>query len=212
MPEIKRPTAAPVDTNAFEASDISNTLAFRNSAVMIPQGAEREALLQRLSQMSVDGSGGDELKEYLESDLDHFLYTLAMLAANARGRGLEVDDNPYFMSILAREQRAGLEFDYINYFDRSPDVIRQGVRWPSSEGSVTQVEFGSNDVNLKRDVLRVPDESYDIILFCKLLKHFTMYSLGVEPVAESGGSSGPATTEPGAVRERRRASGWSQSL
>lgn len=156
---------------------MSNTLAFRSSTVSIPDGAERSALLERLSQMRIDGNGSDELRAYLEADLDRFLYTLALVPREAQGRGLEVGANPYFMSILASEQRPSLEFDYINYFEGSPDDILQVVQWPSSEGHLMEKAFRSRNVNLERDLFHVADESYDIILFCEVLEHFTMHPL-----------------------------------
>lgn len=153
---------------------MSNTLPFRSNAVSITTGAERSALLERLSRMSIDGNGSDELRGYLEADLDRFLYTLALLPADARGKGLEVGANPYFMSILAREQRPGLDFDYINYFEGSSDDIRQVVRWPAANGSETEHPFQSRNVNLEKEPLQVADASYDFILFCEVLEHFTM--------------------------------------
>ncbi len=153
---------------------MSNSLAFRSSVVSIPDGAEREALLERLSRMSIDGSASNELRGYLEADLDRFLYTLALVPTTAKGKALEVGANPYFMSILAREQRPELEFDYINYFEGSPHDIRQVVEWPGADSSTNQHAFESRNVNLEREHLHVPDESYDIILFCEVLEHFTM--------------------------------------
>lgn len=153
---------------------MSSTLAFRSTVVAIPDGVERDALLERLSQIRIDGSGSEELKGYLEADLDRFLYTLALLPMNAQGKGLEVGANPYFMSVLANEQRPGVDFDYINYFEGSPDDILQVVQWPSREGGLREHTFQSRNVNLERDKFHVADESYDIILFCEVLEHFTM--------------------------------------
>lgn len=153
---------------------MSDTPAFRSNAVSIVHGSERESLLERLSRMSIDGSGSAELRGYLEADLDRFLYTLALLPENQSGRGLEVGANPYFMSILAREQRPGIQFDYINYFEGSPDIIRQVVRWPDPTGNSTEHLFQSWNVNLENGTLDAADGAYDFILFCEVLEHFTM--------------------------------------
>lgn len=148
--------------------------AFRSNAVFIPDGAERESLLERLVLMSIDGGGSAELKGYLEADLDRFLYTVGLIPEDLQGRGLEVGANPYFMSILAREQRPGVAFDYINYFEGSPDQIIQVVQWQSQSGTPAEHVFESRNVNLERDTLDVADATYDLILFCEVLEHFTM--------------------------------------
>lgn len=153
---------------------MSNTLAFRSSVITIPDGAERGVLLERLSQMSIDGSGSNELRAYLEADLDRFLYTLGLVPTSAKGKALEVGANPYFMSILAKEKRPDLEFEYINYFEGSPQEIRQVVRWPAGNSTTHEYTFESRNVNLECDHLHVPDESYVVILFCEVLEHFTM--------------------------------------
>ncbi len=153
---------------------MSSTRVHRNQAVSVLAGDDRQALLDRLAILSIDGGSSGELRGYVEEDLDRFQYTLGLVPDDVQGRGLEIGANPYFMSILLREFRPGLSFDCTNYFEGSPDDIRQVVRWQRADGTSQEHCFESRNVNLERDVLPADNETYDVILFCEVLEHFTM--------------------------------------
>lgn len=87
---------------------MENTRTYRTGSIAIPEGGERAALLDSLSQLTIDGNSSGELRDYLEADLDRFLYTLALIPESTSGTGLEIGANPYFMSVLAREYRPSL--------------------------------------------------------------------------------------------------------
>jgi SAM-dependent methyltransferase len=153
---------------------MSSMCVHRSEAISVLAGDDRQALLDRLVQLSIDGGSSGELRGYVEEDLDRFQYTLGLVPGDVHGRGLEVGANPYFMSILLREFRPGLSFDCTNYFEGSPDDIRQVVRWKGVDGTPQEHCFHSRNVNLERDGLPAEDASYDVILFCEVLEHFTM--------------------------------------
>lgn len=153
---------------------MENTRTYRTGSIAIPEGGERAALLDSLSQLTIDGNSSGELRDYLEADLDRFLYTLALIPESTSGTGLEIGANPYFMSVLAREYRPSVTFDYLNYFEGAGAQVRQCVGWRGRDGQAKEEFFTSYNVNLEVDALPVDGACYELILFCEVLEHFTM--------------------------------------
>lgn len=150
---------------------------FRHRLPGFPTTHEREQILQWLSTLRIDNGTSEELRGYLEADLDRFLYTLSLVSPDRKGRALEIGANPYFMSALLREYRPDLAFDYLNYFENAPDPVVQSVKWTSPTGVEREGPFSSFNVNLEAAPLPVEDGRYDVVLFCEVLEHFTMHPL-----------------------------------
>ncbi len=156
---------------------MENTRSYRTDSISIPEGGERAVLLDSLSQLTIDGNSSGELRDYLEADLDRFLYTLALVPESISGTGLEIGANPYFMSVLAREYRSSVNFDYLNYFEGAGTQVHQRVGWLGRDGRTKEDVFTSRNVNLELEKLPVDGSRYDQILFCEVLEHFTMNPL-----------------------------------
>ena len=152
---------------------MGNTCVFRSTAISIPEGDARTALLERLAELSIDGGSSGELRDYVAADLDRFMYTLGLVPEGAQGLGLEIGANPYFMSVIMRDFRPHLRFEYVNFFDGAGDSVDQSVRWRSKDGDVREEHFVSLNRNLEVDSLPVEEKRYDVILFCEVLEHFT---------------------------------------
>lgn len=150
---------------------------FRYELLGFPSGDERKGILDWLSTLRIDNGASEELRGYLEADLDRFLYTLQLVPPDKHGRALEIGANPYFMSALMKEYRPGLEFDYLNYFENAPDPVVQSVQWTSPMGEERSGPMTSFNVNLEATPLPVEDNRYDVVLFCEVLEHFTMHPL-----------------------------------
>lgn len=150
---------------------------YRHQYPGFPAPAEREAIYQWLSTLRIDDGTSEELRGYLEADLDRFLYTLLLVPQDRAGRALEIGANPYFMSVLLRELRAGLKFDYLNYFEGAGDSVIQSIKWSSPDGTAREDRVPSYNVNLEAAELPVEASTYDLILFCEVLEHFTMHPL-----------------------------------
>ena len=134
----------------------------------LPPGETEESLKQFLSSYRPeDGGGKDELRGYLNEAFQRFLYTL-QLVPDSTGRLLEIGANPYFMTLLLRRFRR-YELHMTNYF---------GVDF---EGAITQTIVNQTDrlimdfanVNIERDTLPFDDQTFDVVLLCEVLEHFT---------------------------------------
>lgn len=77
------------------------------------------------------------------------------------------------MSVLAREYRHDLSFEYMNYFEGAGDTVRQTVAWRGRDGAAHEEVFESHNVNLEAATLPVEEMRFDVILFCEVLEHFT---------------------------------------
>lgn len=126
-----------------------------------------------LKSVCLDGSSSEELRLYLETDFERFIYTLGLVPDDFVGRGLEIGANPYFMSLLLKEFRPSIDFDFTNYFAGAGDQIEQTVSWISPDGQEKTVQLKSRNVNVELDRVPVDDGQYDIVLFCEVLEHFT---------------------------------------
>lgn len=150
----------------------TQTLAFK-SPLADRGGLDRLATATRLADLTIDGIGGRELANYLAQDVDRFLYTAGLVPADAAGKALEIGANPYFISVLMREARPRLHFEYTNYFGGESPLITQQVAWTDQCGVRREEAFDSYSVDLESGRLPVPDATYDLVLFCEVLEHFT---------------------------------------
>lgn len=134
----------------------------------LPPGETEESLRRYLaSYWMEDGSGKDELPIYLEEAFGRFLYTLE-LVPDGTGRLLEIGASPYFMTRLLRKFRR-YDLWLVNYFGVGYEHITREVLVSDDDSIV--MEFTS--ANIERDTLPFEDETFDVVLLCEVLEHFT---------------------------------------
>ena len=147
--------------------------AFRQSAdlynlLSLPPGETEESLLQYLSSYRLeDGSGKDELRGYLQEAFRRFLYTL-QLVPNTAGQLLEIGANPYFMTLLLRRFRR-YELHMTNYFG----VDIEGTTTQTVVSPTDRMVIDFTNINIERDPLPFDTETFDVVLLCEVLEHFT---------------------------------------
>lgn len=134
----------------------------------LPPGETEESLRCYLaSYWMEDGSGKDDLPIYLEEAFGRFLYTLE-LVPDETGRLLEIGASPYFMTRLLRKFRR-YDLSLVNYFGVGYEQASREVM--VSEDDRIVMEFTS--ANIERDTLPFDDETFDVVLLCEVLEHFT---------------------------------------
>lgn len=136
--------------------------------IVLPPG-ETEASLHRYlaSYWMEDGSGKDELPLYLEEAFGRFLYTLE-LVPDGTGRLLEIGASPYFMTRLLRKFRR-YDLSLVNYFGVGYEHITREALVSDDDRMV--MEF--TNANIEYDTLPFEDETFDVVLLCEVLEHFT---------------------------------------
>lgn len=136
--------------------------------LVLPSGETDESLRRYLaSYWMEDGSGKDELPIYLEEAFGRFLYTLE-LVPDGTGQLLEIGASPYFMTRLLRKFRR-YDLSLVNYFGDGYDhATREAL---VSEDDRIVMEFTL--ANIECDALPFADETFDVVLLCEVLEHFT---------------------------------------
>lgn len=134
----------------------------------LPPGDTEESLREYLLSYSLEGSGGkDELKGYLEEAFRRFLYTLELVPEGS-GKLLEIGANPYFMTLLLRRFRR-YELTLTNYFGGG----FQQAQTQTLVSNTDKIALEYTNINIERDELPIDDESFDVVLLCEVLEHFT---------------------------------------
>lgn len=136
--------------------------------LQLPAGETEETLLAYLAQFRLNGQESQELRTYLRDAFHRCLYTL-QITPDAGGRLLEVGAGPYFISLLLDKWRA-YEMHYVNYFgpaygDRGTDTLQ------GDDGAHLQIDY--RNVNVETEPLPYEDDSFDVLLLCEVLEHFT---------------------------------------
>ena len=139
----------------------------------LPNGLLRGQIHDALTAVSIDGSASGELYGYASSDLDRFLYTLALVPEDAAGAALEIGANPYFNTLLLREFRPQLNLTLVNYFGPGSSAGQQTVSFPGFSRSPDTVTFGFDHINIEKEALPYADDSFDYVIFCEVLEHMT---------------------------------------
>ena len=133
----------------------------------LPPGETEDSLREYLLSYSLEEGGKDELTGYLQEAFRRFLYTLD-LVPDGTGKLLEIGANPYFMTLLLRRFRH-YETHLTNYFGGGFEPAK--TQTLVSDDHKMGVEY--TNINIERDTLPFDDESFDMVLLCEVLEHFT---------------------------------------
>jgi SAM-dependent methyltransferase len=137
--------------------------------LQLPPGQSEQSLLAYLQQFYIEEDGpSEELWRYLDEDFRRFLYTLA-LVPQQNGRLLEIGANPYFMSLLLH-RFTNYELAFTNYFGPGRDA-NSSQTVLGNEG--TTIHFPFAHVNIETEPLPYTDHSFDVVLMCEVIEHFT---------------------------------------
>jgi SAM-dependent methyltransferase len=138
----------------------------------LPKGISKQAVIDSLVTISIDGSAVGELTAYATEDCERFLHTVNMLP-DAPVRVLEIGGNPYFTTILAKRLKPAVEFHLTNYFGGDTEPRRQNVEIVGFDGKTERYDFDYLNINVEADSLPFEDGYFDIIIFCEVIEHLT---------------------------------------
>lgn len=136
----------------------------------VPAGATREALLQILLSVAIDGANAGELDAYAREDCDRFLYTLDLVPQGPVDL-LEIGANPYFMSLLLHRFRPKAVATRVNYFGGPVAWASQTVVATGLDGASSTHQFDYVNANLEAHRLPLDNDSFDVVLYCEVLEH-----------------------------------------
>lgn len=134
----------------------------------LPHGQTEDSLRRLLESYGPeDGFGKAELRAYLNEAFRRFLYTLQLIPDNT-GKLLEIGANPYYMTHLLRKFRR-YEYTATNYFGAGHEHVTEQNIVSAAEKLV----FEFTNINIERDSLPFADDTFDVVLLCEVLEHFT---------------------------------------
>lgn len=135
----------------------------------LPAGETLSSIKNYLSQFYIKEDGpSEERKAYLAEAFQRFLYTLQLIPVGS-GKLLEIGANPYFMSLLAMKYR-DYALTLTNYFGEG--LSAHGWQTLVGEaGSEIVLEF--DHINVEQEMLPYATASFDVVLLCEVLEHFT---------------------------------------
>jgi len=138
----------------------------------LPHGLSRQAVIDSLVTISIDGSAVGELTAYASEDCERFLYTVGMLP-DTPVKVLEIGGNPYFTTILARRFKPAAEFHLTNYFGGDTGPRQQKIEIKGFDGQIERYDFDYLNINVETDALPFTDGCFDIVIFCEVIEHLT---------------------------------------
>ena len=152
-------------------SEILNPRQFQPD-LPLPPGLSKQAVIDSLVTISIDGSAVGELTAYASEGCERFLYTVGMLP-DTSVKVLEIGGNPYFTTILARRLKPGAEFHLTNYFGGDTGPRQQKVEIKGFDGQTERYEFDYLNINVEAEALPFEDGCFDIVIFCEVIEHLT---------------------------------------
>ena len=140
----------------------------------LPAGQTRKQIFDYLAALSADGAVDNaEILEYLNEACDRYLYTLDLLPKVGEqthtGRLLDIGASPYHLTMLIKKF-SSYELSLINYFGETVprehfDIIHDG------QGEKTTLNY--YNINVEVEGIPYPDNSFDVVIMCEVLEHFT---------------------------------------
>jgi SAM-dependent methyltransferase len=152
----------------------------------LPAGETEQSLFDYLAQFRIEGQEeNQEWEHYLQEAFHRFLYTM-QITPEGDGRLLEIGASPYFISLLLHRLR-DYEVHYVNYF--GPTFGDQASETLVGPGTRLQIDFPN--VNIETHPLPYEEDSFDVVMLCEVLEHFTndpIYALrNIKRVLKPGG-------------------------
>jgi len=138
----------------------------------LPNGISKQAVIDSLVTISIDGSAVGELTAYATEDCERFLYTVDMLP-DTQVKVLEIGGNPYFTTILARRFKPAAEFYLTNYFGGETGMRRQKIEVAGFDGEIENYDFDFLNINVEAETLPFEEGTFDIVIFCEVIEHLT---------------------------------------
>lgn len=154
----------------------------------LPPGETEASLFAYLAGFHIENESSEQiLKGYLEEAFRRFLYTLQLVPPGP-GKLLEVGASPYFISLLLR-RFTEYDLTFTNFFGPSQQKNGQQVM---ANGQGERIPFDYFYLNVEESDLPFADDTYDVILLCEVLEHFTndplRVLLSLKRVLEPGGA------------------------
>lgn len=138
--------------------------------------AEYEDLFKSLSSLTIDQIENREVENYLREDFFRFLITVAISETEADDT-LEIGANPYFTSVLLAELTGKVPRMTNSFGETSATQGVQTVQydWVSGQTSAPRThDFEFQVVNVEKQPLPWPDETFDQVLYCEVIEHLLM--------------------------------------
>jgi SAM-dependent methyltransferase len=136
--------------------------------LQLPEGATEHSLFDYLASFQLaDRGDSTEFRDYLTEAFRRFLYTLALVPLGS-GKLLEIGASPYFNSLLLRRFTA-YDLTFTNYFGPAFGSGGQETMVSPSE----RVRFEYHNLNIEEEPLPMPQHTFDVVLLCEVLEHFT---------------------------------------
>jgi SAM-dependent methyltransferase len=163
---------------------------FTAHSLTLPTGESEASVFDYLASYWLEEEGPlprNELRAYLLEAYRRFLYTLQLIPPGD-GKLLEIGANPYFMSLLLR-RFTQYQVMYTNYFGSSFESQSEQVLITRQR---ERLSIPFQNINVEKEPLPFDDDTFDVILLCEVIEHFTedpLYALlNISRVLKPGGS------------------------
>jgi SAM-dependent methyltransferase len=110
-----------------------------------------------------------ELIGYLNEAYYRILSTLNEIPDITNGNLLEIGANPYFLTLLIKKFRT-YNIHLTNYFGDSCNVSAQTIK---NESYNEEHSLKFDNINIEKESLPYPAESFDVVVFGEVLEHLT---------------------------------------
>lgn len=139
----------------------------------LPAGQTRQQIFDYLATLrGKDTADQAEIFEYLNEACDRYLYTLDLVPAVSKGssgRLLDIGASPYHLTMLIKRFHS-YELSLINYFgDTVPSEHHEVIY--DNQGEKIKLDY--HNINVEVDGIPYPDNSFDVVMMCEVLEHFT---------------------------------------
>lgn len=144
-------------------------LTYLQHELLLPVGETETSIFDYLAEYYIEGEGpSEEFKMYLKEAFRRFLYTLQIIP-EGEGELLEIGASPYFISLLLK-RFTNYSLSHTNYFgSQFPDKSSQTMVNRHND----RVKFEYDNVNIEAQPMPFAENTFDVVLLCEVLEHFT---------------------------------------